>query len=57
MDVSSGSEEQVPVKQQKMKKKHLTEDEMEAVLAAKGANKAREWLESGFGGFKKVSSC
>lgn len=52
MDVSSGSEaEAVPAQH---KKKHLTEDEMEAVLAAKGASKAREWLDSDFGGFKKV---
>lgn len=36
------------------KKKHLTEDEREAALAAKGANKAREWLELEFGGYKKV---
>jgi len=52
MDVSSGSEaEAVPAQH---KKKHLTEDEMEAVLAAKGASKAQEWLDSDFGGFKKV---
>lgn len=50
MDVSSGSEQEVTVTK---RKKHLTEEEMEAALAAKGANKAREWLESGFA-FKKV---
>jgi hypothetical protein len=55
MDVSSGSEQQEHAAATvKRKKKHLTEDEMEAALAAKGASKAREWLESGFGGFKKV---
>lgn len=60
MDVSSGEEHEEHPKaahahhQQKHKKKHLTEDEMEAAMAAKGASKAREWLDSGFGGFKKV---
>lgn len=34
--------------------KHLTEEEAEALYEAKGARKAKEWLESGFGGFKKV---
>jgi hypothetical protein len=52
MDVSSGEEEAAA--SAKHKKKHLTEDEREAMLAAKGANKAREWLELGFGGYKKV---
>lgn len=51
MDVSSGEEEVSPSKH---KKKHLTEDEREAMLNAKGANKAREWLELEFGGYKKV---
>lgn len=54
MDVSSGggSEEAHPAA--KHKKKHLTEDQQEALHAAKGAKKAREWLEAGFTGFKKV---
>ena len=53
MDVSSGEEEEHPA-HGKHKKHHLTEDEQEALLAAKGASKAREWLETGFIGFKKV---
>lgn len=53
MDVSSGDEEVKSVAAAH-KKKHLTEDEREAVLAAKGANKAKEWLELEFGGYKKV---
>lgn len=36
------------------KKPHQTEEEMEAALAA---SKAREWLDSGFGGYKKVCVC
>lgn len=36
-------------------KKHLTEEEQEAKLAAKGAAKAAEWLASGFT-FKQVGS-
>lgn len=38
----------------KKSKKHLTEEEMEALMEAKGAKKAREWLDSGFGGFGQV---
>lgn len=42
----------------KMKgKKHLTEEEAEAMYEAKGAKKAKEWIESGFGGFKEVIYC
>lgn len=53
MDVSSSSEaEPWPVKSGK--KKHLSEEDMEAMLAAKGANKARAWLDSGFGRYKQV---
>jgi hypothetical protein len=43
-------------KKQQKKGKHMTEEEMEAVQGAKGAKKAREWLESGFGGYKAVST-
>jgi hypothetical protein len=39
----------------KKKDKHMTEEEMEAIQGAKGAKKAREWLDSGFGGYKAVS--
>ena len=52
MDVSSGSEHEA---HHRKHKKHLTEEQMEAAMAAKGASKAREWLESGFGRFKHVS--
>jgi hypothetical protein len=54
MDISSGDEEVKPMAAAPRKKKHLTGDEREAELAAKGANKAREWLELEFGGYKKV---
>lgn len=53
MDVSSGDEEEHPA-HAKHKKKHLTEDQQEALHAAKGAKKAMEWLETGFVGYKQV---
>lgn len=56
MDVSSGEEEEHPA-HAKHKKKHLTEDQQEAMHAAKGAKKAQEWLETGFVGYKQVRLC
>lgn len=57
MDVSSGSEAAAAAPSKpgkKAHKAHLTEEEMEAALAAKGASKARAWLDAGFGGYKQV---
>lgn len=55
MDVSSGDEAPRETMHATHKKKHLSEDEMEALLAAKGASKAQEWLDSGLKGFKVLS--
>lgn len=53
---SDMEQEEQPQKHRKKGKgqKHLTEEEAEAMYEAKGARKAKEWLDSGFGGFKKV---
>lgn len=65
MAISSGSEQEEegarsPRKggssKKKKKGKHMTEEEMEAMQGAKGARKAKEWLDSGFGGYKRVSA-
>eukprot|EP00882_Tetradesmus_deserticola_P006573 GHRQ01006917.1.p1 GENE.GHRQ01006917.1~~GHRQ01006917.1.p1 ORF type:complete len:1485 (+),score=562.58 GHRQ01006917.1:723-5177(+) len=60
MAVSSGSEDDEGarrprkggISKNKKQGKHMTEEEEEAMQGAKGARKAREWLESGFGGYK-----